>query len=125
MRTYRFAGDGRLDDLYNKLVDHKAPTVAGEIVRATAEICSRWNCDGQKLGTGYGWQTCNPAADYIINHADRTTGYFLIRLTYEAPEMGEEAYNRKLNDAYDAILFFLERHPELQKARTNLYTDKN
>lgn len=119
MKHFRFAGDGRLDDY-----DYKAHTVAGEIVRATAVLCSRWNCHGEKVGTGYGWKTCGPAADFIIAHTDQLTGYFLCRLSYEAPGMNEEEYNAKLNRVYDAILFFLDRHPELQEVTTDSFMEE-
>ena len=52
------------DDYVN--LDGKATTVGGELVRAANQILARFENDGDKIGIGYGKETVNPAARYIL-----------------------------------------------------------
>ena len=59
----------KLDSLFKELVPYsgKADSLAGEIVRATMRIVYRNFNDGDHIGVGYGKETCNPAARFLIN----------------------------------------------------------
>ena len=50
----------------------KANTVGGEIVRAAMQIIYRYNNDGDMIGCGYGNETVNAAARYLIEKVDMT-----------------------------------------------------
>ena len=58
-------------DLYSWFDDYvendgKSTTVGGELVRAAHRIIERFENDGDKIGMGYGKETVNPAARYIL-----------------------------------------------------------
>ena len=58
-------------DLYSWFDDYvegdgKSTTVGGELVRAAHRIIGRFENDGDKIGMGYGKETVNPAARYIL-----------------------------------------------------------
>ena len=65
------AVEKRLHDLFEELVpvEGKADTVAGEIVRAANRIAYRNYNDGDHIGVGYGKETCNPAARFLMAYA--------------------------------------------------------
>ena len=70
------AAENRINALFEELVpvSGKADTVAGEIVRAVTRIAYRnWN-DGDHVGVGYGKETCNPAARYLMERAGSKVG---------------------------------------------------
>lgn len=58
----------KMDELFDELVPScgKAETEAGEIVRAFSRIAYRYFNDGDKLGIGYGNETCNAAGRYLL-----------------------------------------------------------
>ena len=59
----------RINQLFEELVpaSGKAESLAGELVRAMARIGYRWYNDGDQVGIGYGRETCNPAARFLIH----------------------------------------------------------
>ena len=107
----------RFDALFEELVpiSGPAPTVAGEIVRAACRIGHRWNNDGDMLGRGYGKETCNPAARYLIIKCDPRTERLLLELMYETWRLDDDAYEARLDEVLDAVLAFLDAHPELKE----------
>ena len=50
----------------------KSNTLAGEILRAYKQIEYRWFNDGDKIGIGYGKETVNPAARFLV---EKCTGW--------------------------------------------------
>ena len=60
----------KINALFSELVpvSGKADTVAGEIVRAVSRISYRNYNDGDHIGVGYGKETCNPAARYLLKN---------------------------------------------------------
>ena len=46
-------------------------SLAGELVRAMARIGYRWYNDGDQVGIGYGRETCNPAARFLIHKGNK------------------------------------------------------
>lgn len=112
----REAIDGRLDDLYERLVDGRAHVSrAGEIVRAMARLGYRWNVHREMMGTEGGEVTCNPAANFLIMALDIETSIQLHQLFYTAWCLSDKAYTRELRAVYHRVLDFLETHPELEK----------
>lgn len=104
----------RINELFEKLVptSGKAPTVAGEIVRAISRIGYRWYNDGDQLGIGYGRETCNPAGRYLAKTCDDAIA---TAVTEAWGIYDEHAYSQKLDALEDTVLDYLERHPELEK----------
>lgn len=108
------ATESRLRDLFDELVPArgKADTVAGEIVRAVNRIVYRnWN-DGDHIGVGYGNETCNPAARYLMTCAGD-----------EVRKTVSSMWGMRSDSLYDAglrvlelqVLDYLDTHPELMK----------
>lgn len=58
----------KLNKLFEELVPESGPatTMAGEAVRATVRIAYRYYNDGDMIGKGYGKETCNPAARFLM-----------------------------------------------------------
>ncbi len=65
--------DKKLATLFSELVPHigKADSLAGEITRAAGRIGYRWANDGDQIGIGYGKETCNPAARFLLIHGSK------------------------------------------------------
>ena len=63
----------RINELFEELVpgSGKAESLAGELVRAMARIGYRWYNDGDQVGIGYGRETCNPAARFLIHKGNK------------------------------------------------------
>lgn len=104
----------RINKLFEELVPRngKADTVAGEIVRATCRIGYRYMNDGDQIGIGYGRETVNPAARYLMEKcADTTIETTLSRMW---GLYNETLYEEKLEDLEEAVLLYIERHPDLK-----------
>lgn len=58
----------KLDAEYKRLVPQsgKCDTLRGEVVRAASKIIYRHYNDGDKVGAGYGHQTCDAPARFLI-----------------------------------------------------------
>ena len=65
--------DKKMEALFNELVPRigKADTLAGEILRAAGRISYRWSNDGDQIGIGYGKETCNAAARFLLIHGNK------------------------------------------------------
>lgn len=68
--------DERVNTWFEELVpdEGKATTVAGEIIRAFSRIGYRWYNDGDRIGIGYGNETCNDAARFLIEKCPKEFG---------------------------------------------------
>ena len=88
----------RLNDLFDELVPctGKADSLAGEMVRATARIGYRFYNDGDRIGIGYGKETCNPAARFLIQKAPK-----------EIADLTAALYGMASEDGYEAVLEIL------------------
>ena len=118
----------KINALFKELVpvSGKAATVAGEIIRAISWVGYRNYNDGDHLGVGYGRETCNPAGRYLAAKCNDRTAK-LIRTIW-----GEEDdiyYETGLVELEDAILEYLEQHPELKETENTEdmwnYRDRN
>ena len=111
------AAENRINALFEEFVpvSGKADTVAGEIVRAVTRIAYRnWN-DGDHVGVGYGKETCNPAARYLMKKAGADVAQAVSDL-WGVWDDGH--YNMLLERLEEAALDYIEENPEL-KATAN------
>lgn len=108
----------KLDALFDELVpgEGKADSLAGEIVRAVCRIGHRWNNDGDRVATGYGKETCNPAARFLVQKAPKeiadAAGYLWVWGTFD------NQYQEVLNDLVEVTVKTIEAHPELRQQET-------
>lgn len=109
----------RINALFRELVpvEGKADTVAGEIVRAVCRIGYRHNNDGDYVGSGYGKETCNPAARYLMANAGENIAE-IVRCLWKAGEecgiLDDGSYGDWLSELVRAALVYLDEHPELK-----------
>lgn len=110
------AREEKINALFEELVpaSGKAATVAGEIVRAISRIGYRNYNDGDHLGVGYGRETCNPAARYLAAKCDDRIARLISAIWGEE---NDSYYDTGLADLEDAILEYLEGHPELKEEK--------
>lgn len=103
----------RLEDLFDQLVppSGKADTVAGEIVRAAMRIGYRNFNDGDHIGVGYGRETCNPAARYLMERAGDVVEQIIANDLWG--ETGHGRYEAALTKMNCAVVEYLDEHPEL------------
>ena len=109
------ATEKKLGELFEELVpaSGKAPTVAGELVRAINRISYRnWN-DGDHIGVGYGRETCNPAARYLGAKCGEEVAS-LISAIWGIEN--DKAYDLILGQLEAEVVKYLERNPELKAA---------
>ena len=116
----------KLGELFEELVpaSGKAPTVAGEIVRAINRISYRnWN-DGDHIGVGYGRETCNPAARYLAAKCGEEVAS-LISAIWGIEN--DKAYDLILGQLEAEVVKYLERNPELKAAenREDMFDYRN
>lgn len=107
------ATESKINALFEELVPDsgKADTVAGEIIRAISRIGYRNYNDGDHLGIGYGRETCNPAGRFIAAKCSPEVA----RLVSDAWGIyDDDIYNAALAKLEEAVLNFVEEHPELK-----------
>ena len=85
----------------------KAPTVAGEIVRAVNRIAYRYWNDSDKFYDGYGRETCGSTAAYLYEMEPFTD--LLIKMV----DMNDDTYEQATNQLCDIAKDYLEENPEL------------
>ena len=89
----------------------KADTVAGEIVRAAMRIGYRNFNDGDHIGVGYGRETCNPAARYLMERAGEDVEDIIEGSLWG--ETDDKRYDAALAEMNCAVIEYLDGHPEL------------
>lgn len=112
------AAENKINELFKELVPcrGKADTVAGEIVRAISRIGYRNYNDGDHIGVGYGRETCNPAARYLMKFGDNKINDAIDAI------WGVECdatYDAGLAELEAAVLNYLEENPELKTTENN------
>jgi len=102
--TARKELEKRLEKDWNRLMPSmgKANTAAGEIIRALNRILYRWYNDGDKINEGYGRETCNPAARYLMEKCPDGIGEKISRMWQEY--MLDSEYEEALVDMADMLL---------------------
>ena len=109
----------RLEDLFDQLVppSGKADTVVGEIVRAAMRIGYRSFNDGDHIGVGYGRETCNPAARYLMERAGDVVEQIIADELWG--ETDSQRYDAALAEMNCAVVEYLDEHPELTSTPNN------
>ena len=107
----------RFNELFEELVpmSGKADSLAGEIARAVGRIGYRFYNDGDQIGIGYGKETCNPAARFLIHKLPKEIGDLVIALWGMA---SEDAYEAVLDILAGKTVDYIEAHPELRSLPT-------
>ena len=107
----------RLSKLFNELVPDmgKADSLAGELVRAINRIGDRFCNDGDMVNQGYGKETCNAPARFLMakgNHeiADLTVALWEI--------FSEDAYEKVMDTLEGAVADYIEQNPDLRSQPT-------
>ena len=107
----------RINKLFKELVPEtgKADSLAGELVRAMSRIGYRFYNDGDQLGIGYGKETCNAPARFLMakgNHeiADLTVALWEI--------FSEDAYEKVMDTLEGAVADYIEQNPDLRSQPT-------
>lgn len=109
--------DEKLSTLFEELVpcSGKAESLAGEIVRAMMRISYRnWN-DGDHVGVGYGKETCNPAARFLINKLPKDISALVLAIW---GMYSDEAYDAVLDVLVGKVADYVNGHPELRTTET-------
>lgn len=103
----------KLHDLVVGLVPQSghAETVAGEIVRAVCRINYRYINDGDHVGVGYGKNTCNPAARFLMKKAGADVAQAVSNLW---GLKDDEHYYVLLDVLIEEVLSYIEDNPELR-----------
>ena len=108
----------RINGFFEELVPvkGKCESLAGEIIRATARIGYRYYNDGDMVGVGYGKETCNPAARFLLNRLPSKLVETVVQLWGERNEM---KYEKLLDELNGGVADYIENHPELRLQPTN------
>ncbi len=109
--------EAKWDELFNELVpaSGKCECVAGELIRAASKVYYRYYNDGDCVGRGYGKETCNPSARYIVKHGDPVVSSLANGL-WNA--WSSDAYEELLDKICESILEQIDKHPELREEPT-------
>lgn len=109
--------DKKLEALFNELVPRigKASSLAGEVVRAAGRIGYRWSNDGDQIGIGYGKETCNAAARFLLIHGNKDV-QVLITALWGLSDYRQ--YTRILDQLIGAVVNFVNGNPELRTMPT-------
>ena len=107
MTTYGVPGEGKSNNL------------AGEMTRAMNRIIYRYYNDGDHINLGYGKETTNAAARFLIEFGNAE-----VRKTIE--ELFDDPYAFNSDDSYEDMITYaaqnlledLEENPKLQEAST-------
>lgn len=92
----------------------KSKTVGGEIIRACNRIVYRYLNDGDKIGDGYGKETCNPAARYLSEKLPSICGVFNKWTdTTDNNWVSNEEYEDTVRNCIDNIVEHLKENPQL------------
>lgn len=108
----------KIENLFDELVppSGKADTVAGEIIRAITRISYRNYNDGDHIGVGYGNETCNPPARYLMKKTNDNISQIILDMWGVS---NDKIYDAAINALENAILEFLEQHAELKETNNN------
>lgn len=91
--------DGNFESWFREYVPNEGscPTQGGEILRAANRILYRWWNDGEKIGQGYGNETVNPAARYIVDKIDSKETREIEDILNGSLEMDDNEYEDWIN----------------------------
>ena len=106
-----------LQILFDELVPQigKASSLAGEIVRAAGRIGHRWFNDGDQIGIGYGKETCNAPARFLLIHGNNSIRALVTKLWGLSDY---ENYARTLDQLIGEIVRYVNSTPKLRTQPT-------
>ena len=109
--------DTKMEALFNELVPRigKADTLAGEILRAAGRISYRWSNDGDQIGVGYGKETCNAAARFLLIHGNKDI-QVLVTVLWGLSDYGK--YSATLDQLIGKTVDYINNTPELRSMPT-------
>ncbi len=107
----------KMEALFNELVPRigKADTLAGEILRAAGRISYRWSNDGDQIGVGYGKETCNAAARFLLIHGNKDI-QVLVTVLWGLSDYGK--YSATLDQLIGKTVDYINNTPELRSMPT-------
>lgn len=113
----------RLNELFEELVpaSGKADCLAGEIVRAVVRIGYRFFNDGDRLGVGYGKETCNPAGRFLRKKLPYDLACLVCKIW--DPGYNDVVYEHYLDVLCDKVAEYVDSHPELREQPTDDFWD--
>ena len=108
----------RINKLFKELVPEtgKANSLAGELIRAMSRIAYRFYNDGDQVGMGYGKETCNPAARFLMAKGNKRVSSLATAIwgIYD-----ESAYEDLLDILAGAVADHVEQIPDLRTTPTD------
>lgn len=109
--------DKKLEVLFNELVPRigKADSLAGEILRAAGRIGYRWSNDGDQIGIGYGKETCNAAARFLLIYGNKDI-QVLVTALWGLSDYRK--YSAVLDQLIGKIVDYVNDKPELRTLPT-------
>ena len=111
--------DEKLNELFRDLVPNvgKADTLAGEIIRAITRIGYRWYNDGDMINKGYGKETCNAAARFLMYNTNETIREYIADIA-DTQCFPSDIYEDRLHELKIEVLKYIEQHPETREQET-------
>ena len=107
----------RINKLFKELVPEtgKANSLAGELIRAMSRIAYRFYNDGDQVGMGYGKETCNPAARFLMAKGNKRVSSLATAIwgIYD-----ESAYEDLLDILAGAVADYVEQTSDLRTTPT-------
>lgn len=109
----------RMNELFEELVplSGKAESKAGEIVRAASRIGYRWFNDGDMVNHGYGKETCNAAARFLMNNCNHSIEQVLSLMGRDG-YISDEDYSDLLEELCEEVIQFVDENPSLRNVPT-------
>ena len=109
----------RMGELFSELVPDsgKAESKAGEIIRATSRIGYRWFNDGDMVNRGYGKETCNAAARFLMNNCNHSIEQVLSLMGRDG-YISDEDYSDLLEELCEEVILFVDENPSLREVET-------
>ena len=105
----------RMVALFEELVpiSGKCDSLAGELIRAVNKIDYRYFNDGDEIGRGYGKETCNYCARFLMQFTNNE-----IRSLIRKMWRDECNYEDSLEELIGLVVDFVEAHPQLRETET-------
>jgi hypothetical protein len=115
---------GKIEILHNELVPPMgvAETQAGELVRATSRLIYRFFNDGDRVGVGYGKETCNSSFRYLLDMAEKLEDEKLTEALDSLDDSftKDSEYEENLEIIAERIALQIEANPKLKEAKNTV-----
>lgn len=122
--VYSKTPHGKLEALHDELVPIMgvAETQAGELVRATGRLIYRFLNDGDKVGVGYGRETCNSSFRYLCEMANKLNDVELAEALNSLDDsfVKDSEYKEHLETLAERISSQIEANPKLREIKNTV-----